>query len=74
MAKLAPGASEEAVAKEIARTVPVGRMGERSDVALACVYLSSRAADWVSGARAAPLNSNFVGSDGNACETGVCLC
>jgi hypothetical protein len=60
MAKLAPGASEEAVSKEIARTVPTGRMGVRSDIALACVYLSSKAADWVSGACPSPQSSNFV--------------
>lgn len=51
MAKLAPGLSEDLMAQEIAKTIPVGRMGERSDIGLACVYLCSSAADYVSGAR-----------------------
>jgi Enoyl-(Acyl carrier protein) reductase len=49
ISKLAPGASEEAVAAEIAKTIPVGRMGEREDIALACAYLSSSAGSFVSG-------------------------
>lgn len=34
---------------EMIRQIPVGRMGERADIALACVYLSSAAASFVSG-------------------------
>jgi 2,4-dienoyl-CoA reductase [(3E)-enoyl-CoA-producing], peroxisomal len=49
MSKLAPGASEEALAAEMATTIPVGRMGEREDIALACVYLSSSAGSFMSG-------------------------
>lgn len=50
MDKLAPvDMPEDVKAREIAKTVPVGRMGERKDIALACVYLCSSAADFVSG-------------------------
>ena len=44
LAKLAPG-SEAAVVAEI----PLGHMGERWDIALACVYLSSPAGRFVTG-------------------------
>lgn len=48
MSKLAPtqGRSMEEI---VAATVPVGRMGQRSDIALACVYLASNAGSYVSG-------------------------
>lgn len=49
MSKLAPG-KEKDMEAEVARTIPVGRMGERADIALACVYLASSAASFVSGA------------------------
>lgn len=52
MAKLAPSdGPEEILSQEIAKTIPVGRMGERRDIALACVFLCSSAADWISGAK-----------------------
>jgi 2,4-dienoyl-CoA reductase [(3E)-enoyl-CoA-producing], peroxisomal len=49
MSKLAPGATEDDVADEVSKTIPVGRMGNKSDIALACVYLSSSAGSFVSG-------------------------
>ena len=49
MSKLAPteGTNMEDM---ISATIPMGRMGERSDIALTCVYLASSAASYVSGA------------------------
>lgn len=48
MSKLAPG--EEGNMEDVVRaTVPLGRMGEKVDIALACVYLASNAASYVSG-------------------------
>lgn len=48
MSKLAP-ADGTSVDDLIAATIPMGRMGERSDIALTCVYLASSAASYVSG-------------------------
>jgi NAD(P)-dependent dehydrogenase (short-subunit alcohol dehydrogenase family) len=42
------GIEEEAIAK-MARSVPLGRLGDPMDVAAAVVYLSSPAASWVTG-------------------------
>ena len=50
MSKLAPGASEEAMEAEMNKTIPLGRMGERADIALASVFLCSSGASWVTGA------------------------
>ncbi|KAF8072826.1 Peroxisomal 2,4-dienoyl-CoA reductase [Scenedesmus sp. PABB004] len=48
MSKLAPG--EEGRMEEVVRAaVPLGRMGEKADIALACVFLASDAARYVSG-------------------------
>lgn len=42
MSKLAPG--EEGKMEEVVRAaIPVGHMGEKADIALACVYLASSA-------------------------------
>ena len=43
----APGPSP--MERMIARTVPLGRLGEREDIAWACVYLASAAGRYVSG-------------------------
>ena len=48
MSKLAPG-SEDKMADIVKAAVPLGRMGERGDIGLACVYLASSAANYVSG-------------------------
>lgn len=48
MAKLAPGA-EERMQDQMARAIPVGRMGERCEIAYACLYLASSAGSFVSG-------------------------
>jgi NAD(P)-dependent dehydrogenase (short-subunit alcohol dehydrogenase family) len=34
---------------EIAKTVPLGRLGREEDFGAAAVYLASRASDWVTG-------------------------
>jgi 2,4-dienoyl-CoA reductase [(3E)-enoyl-CoA-producing], peroxisomal len=47
LSKLAPGSDDALDAVE--QTIPVGRAGQRSDIALACVYLSCTAASFVSG-------------------------
>lgn len=47
MAKLAPGSV--GVEAAIAATIPVGRMGTKTDIGLACVFLASSAAAFVSG-------------------------
>ncbi|WP_224824567.1 SDR family oxidoreductase [Cognatishimia sp. MH4019] len=46
MDRLAP---TEAMRKAVVKTVPMGRMGDPEDVALACMYLGSDAARYVSG-------------------------
>eukprot|EP00878_Enallax_costatus_P006580 GHUV01006898.1.p1 GENE.GHUV01006898.1~~GHUV01006898.1.p1 ORF type:complete len:244 (+),score=87.53 GHUV01006898.1:188-919(+) len=43
MSKLAPG-EEGAMEEVVSSAVPLGRMGEKTDIALACVYLASSAA------------------------------
>ena len=45
--KLAPGA--EGMEDVIASTVPILRMGEKSDIALTCVWLASSAGTFVTG-------------------------
>ena len=48
MSKLAPG--EEQSMEEVVRSaVPLGCMGEKQDIALACVFLASSAARWAVG-------------------------
>jgi len=48
MSKLAPG--EEQSMEEVVRSaVPLGCMGEKQDIALACVFLASAAARYISG-------------------------
>lgn len=41
---------DETAMARVARTIPLGRMGEPDDVADACLYLASPLARWVSGA------------------------
>lgn len=48
MSKLAP-ADGKSMEDMFAASIPLGRMGQRSDVALTCVYLASSAASYVSG-------------------------
>ena len=48
MAKLAPGAAESMRALAVAR-IPAGRMGRKTDIALAVVYLCSPAGAFVTG-------------------------
>jgi peroxisomal 2,4-dienoyl-CoA reductase len=43
LTKLAPGAEAEAK-KVIVQSVPLGRMGRKWDIAMACVFLASPAA------------------------------
>lgn len=42
MSKLAPG-EEGKMEQVVCAAIPVGHMGEKADIALACVYLSSTA-------------------------------
>jgi NAD(P)-dependent dehydrogenase (short-subunit alcohol dehydrogenase family) len=42
MSKLAPG-EEGSMEQVVTATIPVGHMGDRADIALACVYLASSA-------------------------------
>jgi NAD(P)-dependent dehydrogenase (short-subunit alcohol dehydrogenase family) len=49
MSKLAPGKAGE-MAAAVLDSIPLGRMGTKGDIALACVYLASSAASFVSGA------------------------
>jgi peroxisomal 2,4-dienoyl-CoA reductase len=46
MSKLAGGVKAEEHAK---RTIPMQRWGVKQDIALACVYLNSQAANWITG-------------------------
>lgn len=48
MSKLAPG-EEGAMEAVVRAAVPLGRLGDRSDIALACVYLASSAGRYISG-------------------------
>lgn len=43
MSKLAPG-EEDSMEELVAEAIPLKRMGEKLDIALACVFLSSSAA------------------------------
>jgi NAD(P)-dependent dehydrogenase (short-subunit alcohol dehydrogenase family) len=47
MSKLAPG-EEASMEQVVTSAIPLGRMGDKSDIALACVYLASSAARCVS--------------------------
>ena len=51
MEREGPDASEEqrTVTANMARTVPVGRLGTGTDVGFACVYLASEEASWMTG-------------------------
>lgn len=42
MSKLAPG-EEGKMEQVVCAAIPVGHMGEKADIALACVYLASSA-------------------------------
>ena len=44
---------DEAAQARVAATIPLGRMGEPSDIAEACLFLASPAASWISGANLA---------------------
>lgn len=46
--KLGP-ASADAFNKLVTETIPVGRMGRKSDIAMACIFLASPAAQFLSG-------------------------
>lgn len=48
LSKLAP-VEGKSMKDIVTASVPIGRMGQRSDIALACVYLASSAASYVSG-------------------------
>lgn len=48
MEKLAPGAAD-AVQAMTESHVPLGRMGDKADIALACVYLCSAAGGYITG-------------------------
>mmetsp|Transcript_28846 Transcript_28846/g.73578 ORF Transcript_28846/g.73578 Transcript_28846/m.73578 type:complete len:296 (-) Transcript_28846:183-1070(-) len=48
LTKLAPGAEKEAAAV-ITSSIPLGRMGRKWDIAMACMFLASPAASYVSG-------------------------
>jgi NAD(P)-dependent dehydrogenase (short-subunit alcohol dehydrogenase family) len=37
------------VVEQIAKTIPLGRMGNEDDMGGACIYLSSRAGAWCTG-------------------------
>lgn len=67
MSKLAPG-SEKETADVVAGAIPLQRMGERSDIGLACVYLASSAANYISGAPVPPLCMLQGGSGAPASE------
>lgn len=41
--------TEKSVTEEIAKTIPLGRMGNEDDMGGACIYLSSRAGAWCTG-------------------------
>lgn len=63
MSKLAPG-SEQEMADVVTGAVPLQRMGQRSDIGLACVYLASSAANYVSGA---PRRAGWRWRNGGGC-------
>jgi len=48
MSKLAPG-HETDLQTAVVDSIPIGRMGSKADIALACVYLASSAATFVTG-------------------------
>lgn len=48
LAKLAPG-SADAMKAAVTSTIPLGRMGRKWDIAMACVFLASPAASFVTG-------------------------
>eukprot|EP00775_Hariotina_reticulata_P002430 gene2430-2734_t len=48
MSKLAPG-EEGSMEQVVTSAIPLGRMGDKADIALACVYLASSAARFVTG-------------------------
>eukprot|EP01013_Petalomonas_cantuscygni_P015601 TRINITY_DN3242_c0_g2_i1.p1 TRINITY_DN3242_c0_g2~~TRINITY_DN3242_c0_g2_i1.p1 ORF type:complete len:311 (-),score=56.87 TRINITY_DN3242_c0_g2_i1:396-1328(-) len=49
MTKLAPGADDETIDRMVGEAIPLGRAGRVDEVALLAVYLSTRAADYVTG-------------------------
>lgn len=49
MTKLAPGEAERVEALSISK-IPLGHMGDKWDIAMACLFLASPAAKFVSGA------------------------
>eukprot|EP00877_Chromochloris_zofingiensis_P000045 jgi/Chrzof1/10040/Cz04g25010.t1 len=49
MTKLAPGGDGSSVEDIVKMSIPLGRMGEKQDIAWACVYLASSAGRFVSG-------------------------
>lgn len=49
LSKLGPAGESDAAEKMILQTIPIGRMGQKSDIAYCCVYLSSEAATFITG-------------------------
>lgn len=49
MSKLAPTDGSQSMEDAVKGAVPLGRLGEKADIALACVFLASSAAKYVSG-------------------------
>ena len=52
MSKLAPADGSQSVEDIVKGAVPLGRLGEKADIALACVFLASSAAKCAPRARA----------------------
>jgi NAD(P)-dependent dehydrogenase (short-subunit alcohol dehydrogenase family) len=46
LSKLAPGEGGRSMEEVVRAAVPLGRLGEKGDIALACVFLASGAARW----------------------------
>ena len=49
LSKLGPAGESNAAEKMILQTIPIGRMGYKSDIAYCCLYLSSEAATFITG-------------------------
>ena len=49
MTKLAPGVDTEAVKETVAEFIPIGRMGNKEDIAMMCLYLCSPAGTFITG-------------------------
>ncbi|GBF92035.1 hypothetical protein Rsub_04382 [Raphidocelis subcapitata] len=49
LSKLAPGEGGRSMEEVVRASVPLGRLGEKGDIALACVFLASGAARYITG-------------------------